>query len=474
MSKSKKSEVKAIVINNEPTPKQNLCFYYLQCPDVEEILYGGSLGCLKSTTACQWLIAYSLKYPGTRWFIARKTLKRIKQTILKTFYECAARWNVQNRFILNKTDNVIQVDTGIRDKAGNTIYSEILLMHVDEEKDPELISWRGTEFTGGVCDEANEISENAKSEIKSRIRYKLKEFNLTPKLLLTCNPNQGYLKEQFYVPFKNNTLPPYRKFIQALPGDNPHLPESYIQLLEKLPQAKREVLLLGNWDFVSDNLLMEYDSILRMFYSSADAEDDSTEKTFTYYLSIDPARMGEDKTVIMVWKNFDVIEIKTIQKQTLDLTLKDIQQFIAKYKIENKNVILDIDGLGAGIADYIKGCSKIHNNARPFNEENYSNLKTQLYYRLSEYVNTDKVRIQKCTDEQKADILQELLNVKSNSKLDGKQSIISKEEIKKLIKRSPDYADALAYRFYWVVNPKGKLPQGEYLVRTGSISRNKR
>jgi phage terminase large subunit len=64
-----------------------------------------------------------------------------------------------------------------------------------------------------------------------KIKYKLDEFEIKPKLLMTCNPSKSWLYSTFYKPFKEKTLPQAKKFIQSLAGDNPYLSKSYLQNL---------------------------------------------------------------------------------------------------------------------------------------------------------------------------------------------------------------------------------------------------
>ena len=77
---------------------------------------------------------------------------------------------------------------------------------------------------------------------------------------MTCNPAQSWLKKEFYIPFVQDNLDIRKSFIPALPTDNPHLPESYIETLKTLPEAQRRRLLEGDWNYMEEaDALFKFD-----------------------------------------------------------------------------------------------------------------------------------------------------------------------------------------------------------------------
>src|SRR5690606_4895170 len=121
-----------------------------------------------------------------------------------------------------------------------------------------------------------------------------------------------------------------------------------------------------------------------------------------------------------------------------------------KDNVPNSNIIADEDGVGGGVVDNcrIKG---FVNNSKALNNENYSNLKTQCYYKLSEKINNNEMYFEcELSDRQKELITEDLEQVKShNADNDGKMQILPKAEIKQLIGRSPDYSDSMAMRMFF-------------------------
>ena len=213
-------------INLSLTKKQDVAFTYLNDSVTTEILFGGSAGGGKSFIGCAWLIINCIKYPGTRWLMGRSKLKALKQTTLNTFFEICSVWK------LNDSHYKYNQQSGeITFYNGSTIILKDLFLY---PSDPNFDSLGSLEITGAFIDEVNQITEKAKNIVASRMRYKLTEYKLIPKLFMSCNPAKNWVYEQFYKKSKNNELEEYKKFIPALVTDNPNISQHYINQLKKL------------------------------------------------------------------------------------------------------------------------------------------------------------------------------------------------------------------------------------------------
>lgn len=415
--------------------KQTLRLLFDYNNGITEILYGGSAGGGKSYLGCLWVIIMAIQYPGTRYLIGRKKLKILKQTTLKTFFEVCKNINVLEgeHFKYNITQDVITFYNG----------SEIIIKDLfTYPSDPDFDNLGSLEITGAFIDEANQISEKAKNIVMSRIRYKLDEYNLIPKILMTCNPAKGWLYNNYYKPSTDGTLLEYRQFIQALSSDNKKLSKHYINNLNKLDEVSKQRLLRGEWEYSDSLSLYDYDAIINMFEGVNEGVNEGVK-----YITCDPARLGKDKTVIMVWSGLNVIQIKELSKQRTNEVGDVIRELMTKYNVKVSNIAIDSDGVGGGVSDQFKGCTEIINNSKPLKGENYQNLKTQLYFKLIEKLSEIKVL---CDDNQEEKLTQELQVIKRTKvDQDGKISMSSKDEVKQMIGRSPDYSDCLAYRMYF-------------------------
>jgi hypothetical protein len=112
---------------------------------------------------------------------------------------------------------------------------------------------------------------------------------------------------------------------------------------------------------------------------------------------------------------------------------------------------VDSDGVGGGVADQIRGTNFV-NNAKPLHNQNFSNLKSQCYVKLSELFKEGKISINILSPSDIDDLTQELLAIKlKDVDKDNKVQVASKDEMKKILGRSPDLSDALMMRMYYEI-----------------------
>lgn len=221
--------------------KQTIAFDILTEPEyshISELFYGGAAGGGKSVLGCAWIATSANKYPGTRWLIGRKSQTTLKQTTLQSFFETAKRLNLQCRYIEHK---------GIFLPNDSCI----LLKDLDYyPSDPNFDELGSLEITGAFLDESTQLTQKCRDIVSSRIRYKLDEYGLTPKMLLVGNPARNWVYEDYYLPYKENRLKPHRAFLQALVKDNPNISEHYVENLKRLDEVSRARLLEGDWDYL--------------------------------------------------------------------------------------------------------------------------------------------------------------------------------------------------------------------------------
>ena len=429
-------------------PKQENAVYYLNDEVTNEVLYGGAAGGGKTAFGCMWLIANCQQYPGSRWLMGRSKLKTLKETTLKTFFDISAQLGVTDQFHYNQQSGVITHVNG----------SEIILKDLFlYPSDPNFDSLGSLEITGAFIDECNQIVHKAWQIVKSRIRYKLKQFGLIPKILGTCNPAKNWTYSQFYHPSRKKELPKYRKFIQALPTDNPHLPDSYLESLRQLDENSKQRLYYGNWEYDDDP------AALIDFRKLTDIFTNTFVKGGERLITADIARFGRDKTVIGCWDGFRLVRIVEFDKNKVTEAAMKIQELAEFYGIPMSNIVVDDDGVGGGVVD-ILGCNGFVNNSRPLDNpetkepENYKNLKSQMYYALARLINESGLYVE-CSDGNIKDtIIQELEQVKQHDMdKDGKKAVLPKDEVKELLGRSPDYADMIMMRMWFEYRFKFEL-----------------
>lgn len=420
--------------------KQTQALDLLEDTSTKELIFGGGAGGSKSFLGCYWVLKSCLKYPGIRALIGRATLKTLKDTTFKTFLEVCKLQGVKMdvHFKYNAQSNTITFNNG----------SEILLKDLGYyPSDPNYDELGSLELTLVFVDEVNQIPHIAWQIIKSRIRFKLDENGLIPKILGTCNPSKNYVYTTFYKPNREGTLSSEKKFIQALVTDNPNISKHYIENLNSLPKAQRDRLLLGLWEADDDNQLCKQDAIVGIFDATW-VDDTST----THYIIGDIARMGSDRAVIGLWKGLRLIKVITFDKSKFNLLEDTIKELKNKYQVTNANILLDADGVGGFLVDALDA-EEFVNNSRALNDEQYQNLKTQCYYKLSMMINNKEIYIEPdvLTENDKDMLIEELEQIKSSPTDDNKLKIISKNEIKSNIGRSPDISDMLMMRMKYEI-----------------------
>lgn len=436
-----------VVFDTNGNDKQKEVARHWINPEVTDIVYGGSKGSGKSYLGCSLIFGDAFIYPGTYYFIARKELNDLRKYTIPSIYEVFGHWGINDKYYkYNGQDSYFTLHNGSR------VY---LIDAKTLPSDPLFQRFGSMQMTRGWIEEAGEFEEAAKNGLAVSLgRWKNDVYSLSPKLLQTCNPSKNYLYYEYYRKDKDGLIEPYKKFIQALPTDNKKLPEGYIDNLHNILSAgEKQRLLFGNWEYDDDPAtLIDYDKILDCFTNDFVDRGD-------YYITIDVARFGSDRSVIGVWSGWRVNLYAYNQLSVTELAGK-VKELQNKYNIPNSRTIADEDGVGGGVVDILK-CKGFVNNSRPLDNpitklpENYNNLKSQCYYKLAERINQSGLYID-CKDiEIKKLIIQELEQVKQyNMDKDGKKQVLPKDKVKENIGRSPDFSDTLMMREWFELAPK--------------------
>ncbi|PTX14437.1 hypothetical protein C8N40_111102 [Pontibacter mucosus] len=437
-----------------PTPKQLEAYGKLKDSQIKTLVYGGAAGGGKSWLGCEWLLQCCHYIPGSRWFIGREELKRIRQSTVITFYKVAKSHGFTD-FFLNGQDNFIGFGNGSRIDLLDLRYMP---------SDPLYERFGSLEYTGGWIEEGGEVDFGAYDTLKTRIgRHLNAELNLKPILLVTCNPKKNWLYTEIYRPFKEGKLPEQVAFIQAYVQDNPYITRDYIEQLENTKdKAKKERLLFGNWEYDDDPAaLCEYDKITDLFSNDFDTLKGQK------YITADVARLGSDKICIGLWDGWRV-KVKTFEKLRITESYEYIKRLQQENQVPLSHVICDEDGVGGGLVDML-GCKGFINNSRALpnpnaagNEpENYENLQAQCAFRLAERINSNGLFIENASPKEQEEITEELEVLKQKHvDRDGKKGIVGKEDVKKLIGRSPDYRDMLLMREWFALQKERAMDFG--------------
>lgn len=448
------------ILNINPTLKQYQAWNALQDPNVAEIHFGGAAGGGKTWLGAESRLVRALAYPGYKSFIGRNELTRLKASSLLTFIKvCNFHGISKEEYWVNNQYNFIQFSNG----------SRIDLLDLSfQPRDPMYERLGSLEYTdGGWIDEAGEVPFMAIDILQSRGgRHMNKEFGLNPDSLYTYNPNKGWVY-RVYKAWKEGTLAKDIVFIQSLFSDNPYTADIYGKQLDRIKdKSMRARLKMGSFEYDADPAsLVEYDAILDMFTNTVNEGEKA--------LSVDVARHGVDKTVKYLWKGFKLYGVRIYQKQDTAVTSSKLRTIAQEEHIPYSRIVVDEDGIGGAVVDNCKGVKGFianhpaMENLQTRTKENYANLKAQCGYKLAEMINKHEIAIEVDPSEFKSEVvgityevwkeqlIEEIEQIKSkNMDAERKLQIVSKDEVKESLGRSPDFSDTLLMRMMLEYSPK--------------------
>jgi len=410
--------------------------------DVEEILYGGGKGGGKSYLGVALIFGDAFMYPDTRYFIARKTLADLVKYTSGTVHKVFEDWGItEDMYKFDGKNNIWNLHNGSK------------IFYLDAKwipSDPIYARFGSMEMTRGWFEEAGEVDDERciTSLANSLGRWNNQKYNLIPKLFQTANPSKNYLYEGYYMPWKSETLPKHRKFIQALVGDNKALGQKYINdMIRRMSNdiSATQRLVYGNWEYDDNELaIFDYEKIIGLF------TNEYVPKTGNKYITADIAYEGSDLFVLGIWDGMVLEKVIGIEKISEVMVSKKIHDLRIEYGVPISNVIYDADGLKTFVRSSVKngnlkGAIAFNNNKKAYGNENYINLKTQCYYKLAEL--TKKGDIYIADEKFKKQIVQELEQIcRQPNTDDGKIRLERKSDLKKRLLRSPDFADMMMMR----------------------------
>jgi len=430
-----------VIFDTHGNEKQKECARAWIDKVIIDIVYGGSKGSAKSYTGCSLIFGDAFTYPGTHYFIARKTLADVRKFTIPSIHEVLQHWGIDNKkyYKFNGQDNYYELHNK----------SKVFLLDAKHlPSDPLYERFGSMQMTRGWIEEAGEFNKNAKSNLQASVgRWKNIEYDLPPKLLQTCNPSHNYLYTDYFKKWRDGSIEDWKCFIQALPQDNKMLPDNYIDNLFKILSPNEiERLIRGNWDFDdSPDALCDYDAICDIFTNSHVPPGELR-------ISADLAMQGRDRFIAGHWTgliaNLDIDQPKSSGKSIVT----SLEQLKNDRGVPNSRIVADSDGLGAYLGSYIENIKEFHGNSKP-NDAQYANLKSECGFKLAEVINNRELKVN-CTREQQENIKAELSVCLRRYKVDADESkkrLIPKENAKESLQHSPDYFDWLLMGMFFEV-----------------------
>lgn len=321
----------------ELTERQDDAWDALDDWDVTDVLYGGAKGGGKSHLMCTWIYAQacqaierfnlpiSANPPHIGWF-GRKQAVDFKGTTLATWrkiipadmYEIKGGSDKEVPHIL--IDGRVAIDYGGLDSA------------------KAVEKFNSAEYAFVCVDQAEETTRDDIAVLGGSLRLKINGEGFNYKAFYTANPRQCWLKNDFIL----NPKASFR-FIQALPSDNPYLPDTYIERLKISFGHRPELLeayLNGKWDSFEGN-----DQVILQRWIN-DAKTRAAYVPFIKeYLVCDTARYGDDSTVIFHMINADIVDRWSLPKTAST----EISNRLAMLSIQYEDCQIVVESIGSDV-----------------------------------------------------------------------------------------------------------------------------
>ena len=414
----------------------------------DEVGYGGAAAGGKSHLTCKFKISRRAAYQGSYGLTAREDKGRLQSTTMDEYKKVLDEWEYKegSDYIYRSKDTSFNFSNGSKE--------QFIGLRFEPKKDPEwhkLGSWSVTDI---AIDEAQEVQQDAPQILKFRRRL-LKGTNtyivqgrkvtvpwvLKPVSLYTFNPRRNWVHSRIYTPWKSNTLPEEIGFIQALPKDNPHVPDSYYQALRNADNATRQRLEFGNFDYDDDpRSLVTWEHIQDLFTNTHAERGDR-------YHTIDLALQGRDSCIGLNWDGFCMtFAIDEKQSKANEIHQKVLAE-AQRLHIPHSKIIFDADSIGTYLGDYIPGATHYRGGAKAKNNKDFVNLRSECAWMLANLIREAKIYIN-CTSDQRQRIEEEISTCLKASFThdDLKRRLMPKDEMKQVLGRSPDILDAMLQR----------------------------
>ncbi len=446
---------------------QNIAMQEFEDPTVVQIVFGGGAGGGKSFLLGLLVTLAAKKYPGTRWGLARKELKSLKQTTVATLISKVHRslGISENDYKLNLLDSTLEYTNG----------SQILLLDLTAKpSDPEMESLGSLELTGAFIDEVGEVTKKAFDTLSSRVnRWLNKEYGITGKVVSSCNPSPGFVRQDFFDKYDalgggriqrwksgfvwvdGVRVPAYNVYIRSTVLDNPFIDDNYVEGLRRLPPQEKKRLLEGDWNYLDEDdslfpmALVDKMTVYKVPTYDFDEEgnpidDNGKPRKFNKYIGVDPSDSGKDETVItlveegIITEQYEVKSPKGKDDAIGFYIAGKLIQFAEKHGFSKpiaRNITIEGNGIGASLRDAMR--------VYGWNVQVYTatlQTRNEGYYEFM--VNADEGKIKILNTLIESGPLLRQLTAHRYDLDSGKPVVTRKKDLRQVLGRSPDHADS--------------------------------
>lgn len=431
-------------------PKQKQVVELANDPSIHTIVLLGSVGTGKTDVAAHICISIAYTFPKTYWTVFRQNLSIAKRSIVPSYIN-----------MLDMMNFVEGVDYK-HDKQSQVIYfphnkSRIDFIEADASKDRQGKKIKGINASGNHIDEADELAQIMFIQALSR-RGRRNENGQPSLSIVTMNPNDTYLKDLYYKPYRENRLPKGVVVVEFTIADSWQSKED-IEAMMRNPRPWVERYINNNWDYTDDDKsLFKY----RYFDACVVKELDNNS---IRYIGADIARTGSDRSVTALWWGKTLVDIQIVKDKDEQAKTDDQALELIKYMYDNsvtaRNVAVDGVGVGVGVIDHMKSkgiiVQEFTAGGRPTIDK-YDNLRSQVIFEFAQGLEKGEIKIYEGCPLRNELISEAMLH---NYKTDDKKlAVESKDKVKERTGGvSPDIMDAVVMGLYpqLNINPKQNI-----------------
>jgi phage terminase large subunit len=435
--------------------KQSQAYTMLRREDVRELMYGGAKGGGKSVLGCLWcyLMAeeiikhFDLKptdTPPAVGFIGRRQYSDLQTSTLETWKK-----------MVPQHGGGIQVWRINESKKEIIVRERVKLRYGACDRNDDTSAFQSAEYVFFFLDQAEEINQDEIQHLRGSLRQTIKGQEPPSWMytgLFTANPAPCWLREAFI-----EAPEPGRFFVPALPTDNEHLPEGYVDRLRSSYAHRPEMLramLDGDWYAFEGEAQIIKEAWIK----------DAIGRGFPHLgarplVSIDPARFGDDETVIYGLDRTQIVhESYHGQEDGMQAVGHAIDVRRLMGDAGDVPIIIDATGMGGPVGDRLVEMGEtvwfVDYAAQAAKPDQYVNVRAEMWDTCGRWFQTRRIGLDH-------DDYQLTIQLTAPTYLfRGSRMLVEpKKDIKDRLGRSPDRGDAYVQAIYALAIMDGDIPE---------------
>lgn len=409
-----------------------------------------------------------LEYPETWGMVVRATYKQLVDNTIPDFLAVIPPHRIRK---FNRSSLTIVLDN-----------ESIIQFRISNEKADKTFSWlKGKKLDWALVDECDGMSLPFVGMLRSRVgvqhrRRRRYEKTCPPITLLTCNPNNAWPKDirskAIHTPASLRAERTYYQQFTIEDNKENIKPEQIAKWKRDFTPPMYKRFVLGSWDAMSEReqlFLYEYlDKCAALVPPPADPDAPK----WPYFLGVDPARYGTDRATFLIMHGPNIHSVSYMNQSSTHEVGAHVLKLMSEYEITPDHVTIDADGLGSGVVDWLAerrvyvneyhGAGAVDLEGVNFSV-NFGNKRAQVFWQAMQWMRDGKIgglnpqvlgwagALDGTGDPILLhDVLSQDLAAIHYLFAKGTKAVYieDKEEIRKRLGRSIDFADVLVLAFY--------------------------